>query len=222
MPLNMEPNMAPDTEPNLDLHGDQPAHRSPIAGFDTRSPVGFGAPVPAAPVPGAVGYETRDANSAGVLIFLAILATTLVLVILFAWGLFRQYAVSINNKPPDSPFTGVREVPTAPTLQVTPRADLERILAEQQSKLETYGWVDRQAGTVRIPIERAMDLLAQKGLPVAAPGSARDSGAAGQSGANSTGKQASSDAGSGNTGVDSVGKERVPGIASAPAGSNAK
>ena len=195
--------MEPETGPNMDLERDRPEPRS-----TTAAPVNAPASALA-----ATGYETRDANTSGILLFLALLATTVVLVLLFAWGLFRQYSLSINNKPPDSPFTGVREVPSAPRLQVTPREDLQRILADQQSKLETYGWEDRQAGTVRIPIERAMDLLVQKGLPVATPGSS------GQSRDNSAGNPGSRSSRSENAGVDAEDKERVPGTASAPAGS---
>ena len=207
MPSNREPNtepsMEPDTERNMDLERDRSGPRMPAAaGIDA------GASAPAAP-----GYETRDANTSGVLLFIALLATTVVLVLLLAWGLFRHYSVSINNSPPDSPFTGVREVPSPPRLQVTPREDLQRILADQQSKLETYGWEDRQAGTVRIPIERAMDLLVQKGLPVANPGSS------GQSRDNSAGNPGSPNASRDATdSVDAGGQGRVPGVASAPAG----
>jgi hypothetical protein len=189
MPSNMEPNMVPEND----------------------SPGGhLTAGVSAPPAP---GYETRDANTSGVLLFLGLLAAMLALVLLFSWGLFREFSVSINNKPPDSPFTGVREVPSAPRLQVTPREDLQRILADQQSKLETYGWEDRQAGTVRIPIERAMDLLVQKGLPVATPGPS------GPSRDNSPGYAGSRNLRRENAGVDAGDQERVPVIASAPAGS---
>ena len=53
--------------------------------------------------------------------------------------------------------------------------DLQKMYAKQQQELETYAWEDRKAGIVRIPIERAMDLLLEKGLPVV------PSGAEGQS-----------------------------------------
>ena len=46
------------------------------------------------------------------------------------------------------------------------REDLQKIYAKQQQELESYAWEDRKAGVVRIPIERAMDLLLEKGLPV--------------------------------------------------------
>jgi len=37
---------------------------------------------------------------------------------------------------------------------------------EEDQKLATYDWVDQDAGKVRIPIDRAMDLIVQRGLPV--------------------------------------------------------
>jgi len=56
--------------------------------------------------------------------------------------------------------------PAAPYLQVAPRQDLESHRATQQAALESYGWVDEEAGAARIPIRRAMELLAERGLPV--------------------------------------------------------
>ncbi len=118
------------------------------------------------------GYETRDANTAGVLGFLGALAMVIAFVFLCTWGLFRQYTVSDQTGGSASVFANVREVPPGPVLQVRPDEDLEHMLARQKQTLETYGWENRQAGTVRIPIERAMELLLQKGLPVADAGSA--------------------------------------------------
>jgi hypothetical protein len=44
------------------------------------------------------------------------------------------------------------------------------MLEQVMQHLSTYGWVDRQNGTARIPIERAMDIIAEQGLPVRAEG----------------------------------------------------
>jgi hypothetical protein len=44
--------------------------------------------------------------------------------------------------------------------------DLKDYRADQERILKGYGWVDSQAGIVRIPVDRAMDLLLQKGYPV--------------------------------------------------------
>ena len=52
-----------------------------------------------------------------------------------------------------------------PVLQIDPVADLEAYQAQQQELLNNYGWVDESAGIGRIPIKRAIELTAEKGLP---------------------------------------------------------
>jgi hypothetical protein len=57
-----------------------------------------------------------------------------------------------------------------PRLQENPATELARMRAEEQRRVDSYGWVDRKAGIAHIPVERAMDILAKTGLPkVAAP-----------------------------------------------------
>src|SRR5438552_15747466 len=51
------------------------------------------------------------------------------------------------------------------TPQVAPDAALKQLRATEDAALTTYGWVDRKNGIVHIPIDRAMDLLLQRGLP---------------------------------------------------------
>jgi len=58
------------------------------------------------------------------------------------------------------------QVPPEPRLQPAPLEDLLQLRNEEDAALQQYGWVDRQAGSVRIPIDRAIELLAQRGLPV--------------------------------------------------------
>jgi len=60
-------------------------------------------------------------------------------------------------------------VPPAVIRRQDPAADIEQYLAEQNERLHTYGWVNQNAGIVHIPIERAMQLLLQRGLPVRPP-----------------------------------------------------
>ena len=50
-----------------------------------------------------------------------------------------------------------------PRLQVSPPADLETFREREESELHSYGWINRTAGVVRIPIERAMELVVVKG-----------------------------------------------------------
>ncbi len=52
-----------------------------------------------------------------------------------------------------------------PVIQIDPVADLEAYKSQQQERLNSYGWVDKDAGIAHIPIERAIELTAQQGLP---------------------------------------------------------
>ena len=56
-------------------------------------------------------------------------------------------------------------LPPMPRLQSAPITDLKDMRAAEDQILSGYGWVDQQHGVVRIPIDRAIDLLAQRGLP---------------------------------------------------------
>jgi hypothetical protein len=50
-------------------------------------------------------------------------------------------------------------------LQIDAHNELRQMRAAEEAALNSYGWVDKESGRVRIPIERAMDILAEKGLP---------------------------------------------------------
>jgi hypothetical protein len=65
--------------------------------------------------------------------------------------------------------------PPDPRLQVAPKADLDRLRAGEDKELATFGWIDRDKQIARIPIERAMKLLSERGLaswPTTSPSSA--------------------------------------------------
>jgi len=113
------------------------------------------------------GYETRDANAGGVFKFLAALGIVLAVTGLVCWGLFRYFSVhDVDRAAPDSPFAVTRQLPLGPLLQVNPREDWLKFREGQEKSMETYAWENRAAGTVRVPIEKAMELLVKKGLPV--------------------------------------------------------
>jgi len=56
-------------------------------------------------------------------------------------------------------------VPPEPRLQTNPRADLRELRESEDKRLDSYGWVDRNAGIVHIPIDDAIKLTLQRGLP---------------------------------------------------------
>jgi hypothetical protein len=112
------------------------------------------------------GYETRDANVGSVFNFLVILSLVLAATALVSWGLFRYFSAHDVDDRATSPFAGTRQLPLGTQLQVTPRQDWLKYREEQERNLENYSWENRGAGTVRVPIEQAMDILVKKGLPV--------------------------------------------------------
>lgn len=74
----------------------------------------------------------------------------------------------------------VQPAPTAvaPLLLARPERELERVRREEKERLETYGWVDQAAGVAHIPVKRAIDIVAARGLPTrAAPTPAPAAGA---------------------------------------------
>jgi hypothetical protein len=58
-----------------------------------------------------------------------------------------------------------RLLPPEPRLQADPPRDLEEFLAREEEFLTTYGWINREEGIVRLPVGRAMTLIAEQGLP---------------------------------------------------------
>jgi hypothetical protein len=114
------------------------------------------------------GHETSDANIRNLIVF-GVGLSLLVIAGLLVSGAVLHYFVSHQGLgPPASPFENVRMLPPEPRLQVSAPKDLKQYKAAQDEILNSYGWVDQKAGVVRIPIDRAMDILLQKGLPVGA------------------------------------------------------
>jgi hypothetical protein len=115
---------------------------------------------------GGGGYERRDLNLRMVAAFLAAMIVTVVAVLgLLVW-VFDAFSVrDTEMQTPPSPLAKGRQLPPEPRLQVNGPADLRAMRAQEDTQLNSYGWVDRKAETVHIPIAQAMKLLAERGLP---------------------------------------------------------
>lgn len=112
------------------------------------------------------GYEDSDVSVGRLFAFAGGIVALIVLGVLGSAVVFHFFVRHQPLGPPASPFEDVRTVPPEPRLQTTAPFDLKGYRADQEKTLEGYGWVDSQAGIVRIPVDRAMDLLLQKGYPV--------------------------------------------------------
>lgn len=109
-------------------------------------------------------HEHSDVSVRGIVKFLIILAVSGLLIHFGLSGMWWYFNRTVA--PPDaiSPFAGPRQLPPQPRLQVTPRADLQTYLAAEQQRLDSYG-TDPETGAIHIPVDRAIDLLAERGLP---------------------------------------------------------
>jgi hypothetical protein len=125
----------------------------------------------------ADNHNDDDVNVRGVLMFGVGLGVLLFVVSVVLWWLHG--ALASREKAARPPLVGpaaerprlpqdLDKIPE-PRLQADEALDLERQRASEETQLRAYGWVDRAAGVVQIPIERAMDLLAQPGALPARP-----------------------------------------------------
>jgi protein SCO1 len=80
------------------------------------------------------------------------------------FALFRSSQPPAGDGIPTSRVT--ERPPQAPGLQQDPAQDLLRLRETEQARLQGYGWVNQEEGWVHIPVKRAMELLAEQGLPV--------------------------------------------------------
>jgi len=146
--------------------------------------------------PDQPGYETTDVNVRGVTVFLAGLLGTVVVFFFFCYGMGKvinnlfvkldgeptKWAIEAGATPPGGKREDLasnaemkqRELEQMTAKFPEPRLDIDDgnqatadLHAREDLLLEHYSTVEGQPGTIRIPIERAMELIAQRGLPVA-------------------------------------------------------
>jgi len=116
----------------------------------------------------APGHETRDVDVRGVGILVAAVLAVVVLFMGLMIGVFGwlEGRESARQKPPASLAGTAAPQPPEPRLQNHPVRDLDEMRAEEDRQLAAWGWVDREAGIVRMPIEDAMARVVERGLPV--------------------------------------------------------
>ncbi len=137
-----------------------------------------------------VEFEREDLSSRGIFGFMIGLAITGVVIYFIITGMYsfldkyektQMTSSSPLVKAEDAAKVGERRVTgdyvenrfkenNAPLLEVDERGQFHKFVMDQEKQLNSYGWVDEKAGVAHIPIERAMELTAQRGLPVCPQG----------------------------------------------------
>ncbi|HVN92557.1 MAG TPA: hypothetical protein VMT38_02620 [Terracidiphilus sp.] len=157
-----------------------PMHNQPDPGHD-----------PEHEVDASAGFERTDASVTGIAVFLVSLLIFVGVIGLLCYGIGAWFNAHMNREDgPNSKWTKTVDVrqlgnmPSSPELQnkvaeitqtfPTPRLltddgdqDVANMHAREDLLLDNYTWVDQSKGTVRIPIEQAMQLIAQRGLKAA-------------------------------------------------------
>lgn len=112
------------------------------------------------------GYEVRDWDIRVIIAFGVVMLVAAIVIHVGIWWLLEGFAgrsLPLNLQIPPALITP-REAP-GPGVAPVPREELEAVREAELDVLTTYGWVDRDEGVVRIPIDRAMELLVERGVP---------------------------------------------------------
>ena len=131
------------------------------------------------PGPEDIGFEHQDLRSRSVLGFLAALGVACVIVYFVLLGVYSYLEKDYGRR--QSPLNPLKTPETTNTRTITPqevqkfpeprletneRTELHDFRLAEEKKLNEYAWVDKANGQVQIPIDRAMQLIVQRGLPV--------------------------------------------------------
>ena len=111
-------------------------------------------------------HEISTVQVMPVVLFAIILAVTAVAT--FATVKILLDYMNLNYTKTDeplSPLANPEQLPPTPRLQVSSGQDLKELRARETALLQGYHWVNKDLGVVGIPVERAIELLAQRGLP---------------------------------------------------------
>lgn len=136
------------------------------------------------PEHGDVSFESRDISIKSVLwslFYLAITVFVSLVICLYFFRFSKKLAASQDTPRPivRQQMSAADEVETSmppePRLQGVPghisdpQQDMREKIATDTKANESYGWVDEKAGIAQIPVKEAMKIIAEKGLPGAAP-----------------------------------------------------
>jgi hypothetical protein len=112
-------------------------------------------------------HERKDVDvlSLFTIAFVLLLSCVVVfIVVTVMMRYFKAHEPSMTAGQANIPVTRALEFPP-PRLLVRPGATLAELRAAEESDLNSYGWVERASGIARVPIDRAIQLLLQRGLP---------------------------------------------------------
>jgi len=153
-------------------------------------------PAPGEPDTAAGDIGDRDVDYRAVYRFAAVLLVIMVVSLLAMWGMsafLRKALVSSDPPPPVLEEARVKRLPPEPRLETSPPKNLKELREREDAVLTGWSWVDKEKGLARIPVARAAEIIAEKGLLSPAPaipaGAAGNPAEKGKKGTKETGKE---------------------------------
>jgi len=113
--------------------------------------------------PNGAGHEQTEVSVRLIVVSLAFLAVATAIVFVLVVGIFRYFYTAYSTEETIKLTRPV--IPPEPRIEVAPYEQLQKLRAREDHVLSTYALVDKDSGRVRVPIDRAIDMLAAKGLP---------------------------------------------------------
>lgn len=112
------------------------------------------------------GHEHREANLSIIIWGAVGLVVATIIIMVLVWGMFNILKKTDQTESAEqqvSPLAIPGQLPPEPRLQVRPYEELQVLRAHEEDVLSHYGWQDQKNGIVRIPIDKAMDIVARQG-----------------------------------------------------------
>jgi hypothetical protein len=116
-----------------------------------------------------VVHEESDVNVSAIIRYGIGLLVIAAVLHVFLWWLQSTYSRQSQRAQTQVYPLAAREqdrLPPSPRFQENPQQELQHLQAKQKALLEGYGWVSKDAGVARIPIEDAMKMVVTRGVPV--------------------------------------------------------
>lgn len=120
-----------------------------------------------------VRHDLGDVNARALTKFGLAMAGMIAVFLFGLWGMFeylKNREAELGRPMSSSAMVNAQKQPPEPRLQRYPARDMRELRAAQEQIANQYAWIDPDKGIVRIPVDRAMDLIAQRGLPLAPAG----------------------------------------------------
>ena len=113
-------------------------------------------------------HEADAGDVRGIVVTGVSLGVGVAIVMLLVYGIFVGLAHHPIVVQPVNPMaeTDQQQFPPQPRIEDHPTVEMEQLNASEDKILSTYGWVNKNAGIVRIPIDQAMELQMKRGFPV--------------------------------------------------------